>query len=249
MAPSAASHAIRKKRARKNVGVSNVAGGIGGDDGDAGIDDDDAGIGGVGVGVGEKRNGMILSKAPHGKAGGLGQPEPRGFTTDPSRLATMSRSERKRHREKKRRSDVNRGFEDLVKLLVEVDAGVRTEVEEERSRRAQARAAGSAGAGGAGAGGSACAGKKGGPGPGPDPGETAAPDDTLLSRVDVIDRATTVLRRLHGENQQRKTLIEHLLAQGESVAVAQDQSTAPLARPMPTPMEFLDQPSWVRRIF
>lgn len=39
-------------------------------------------------------------------------------------LAGMSRSERKRHREKKRRSEVNKGFDDLTKLLQEIDPSI-----------------------------------------------------------------------------------------------------------------------------
>jgi hypothetical protein len=48
--------------------------------------------------------------------------------------AAQSRSERKRFREKKRRSDVNKGFEDLMNLLMEIDPEVRA-VAEERARR------------------------------------------------------------------------------------------------------------------
>lgn len=55
---------------------------------------------------------------------------------DPATLATMTRSERKRYREKKRRSDVNKGFDDLMNLLIEIDPEVRTEAEE-RARRGQ----------------------------------------------------------------------------------------------------------------
>lgn len=51
-------------------------------------------------------------------------------------LAKMSRSERKRHREKKRRSDVNKGFDELTTLLLEIDPTVRAEAEE-RARRGQ----------------------------------------------------------------------------------------------------------------
>jgi Helix-loop-helix DNA-binding domain len=159
-----------------------------------------------------------------------------GFTTDPSKLAMMSRSERKRHREKKRRSDVNKGFEDLTNLLVEVDAGVRMEVEEERARRLQAKAGDAAGTTGSNsntntntnhkskkallslsalASGSSV---------------SLQGDDNVLSRVDLIDRATTVLRRLHTENEQRKVLIEHLMAaqgqRGLNVNVAPDLSSS-----------------------
>jgi len=54
----------------------------------------------------------------------------------PEELARMSRSERKRHREKKRRSDVNKGFDELMTLLLEIDPSVRAEAEE-RARRGQ----------------------------------------------------------------------------------------------------------------
>ena len=54
----------------------------------------------------------------------------------PAELAKMSRSERKRHREKKRRSDVNKGFDELMTLLLEIDPTVRAEAEE-RARRGQ----------------------------------------------------------------------------------------------------------------
>ncbi|GKY94009.1 hypothetical protein MPSEU_000367700 [Mayamaea pseudoterrestris] len=98
----------------------------------------------------------------------------------PSKLASLSRSERKRYREKKRRSDVNRGFEDLMTLLLEVDPEVRAEAED-RARRGQWKG-------------------------------TAAPqDDNLLSRVDLISRTVTVMRRLHEENEQRKLIIGQLI--------------------------------------
>lgn len=54
----------------------------------------------------------------------------------PEEMAKMSRSERKRHREKKRRSDVNKGFDELMTLLLEIDPRVRAEAEE-RARRGQ----------------------------------------------------------------------------------------------------------------
>jgi hypothetical protein len=54
----------------------------------------------------------------------------------PEDLSKLSRADRKRHREKKRRSDVNKGFNDLMNLLVEIDPKVRTEAEE-KARRGQ----------------------------------------------------------------------------------------------------------------
>ena len=48
----------------------------------------------------------------------------------------MSRSECKRHREKMRRSDANKGFDELMTLLLDIDPSVRAEAEE-RARRGQ----------------------------------------------------------------------------------------------------------------
>ncbi|KAL7575729.1 hypothetical protein ACA910_003063 [Epithemia clementina (nom. ined.)] len=52
-------------------------------------------------------------------------------------LSKMSRSERKRHREKRRRNDVNKGFEDLMTLLLEIDPGVQAEAEDRARRSGQ----------------------------------------------------------------------------------------------------------------
>lgn len=46
----------------------------------------------------------------------------------------LSRSERKREREKKRRSDVNKGFDNLMRLLLEIDPEVRRDAED-RARK------------------------------------------------------------------------------------------------------------------
>jgi hypothetical protein len=54
----------------------------------------------------------------------------------PEDLSKLSRSERKRYREKKRRKNVNTGFDDLMNLLVEIDPKVRIEAEG-RARRGQ----------------------------------------------------------------------------------------------------------------
>jgi hypothetical protein len=48
-------------------------------------------------------------------------------------------------------------------------------------------------------------------------GSLGAQEDSVLSRVDLIGRAVTVLRRIHVENEQRKVLIDHLLLQGQAV--------------------------------
>jgi hypothetical protein len=159
---------------------------------------------------------------------------------DPSQLAMMTRSERKRHREKKRRSDVNRGFEDLLGLLVEVDAGVRIEVEEERLRRAQARGEAVHPAAG-----------QGGPSSPSSPSLLLA-EENLLSRVDLIDRATNVLRRIHRENEQRKVLIDQLIFQqrlrvnpsSSSASTAAASSASMASRALnPLPSVLVESPS------
>jgi Helix-loop-helix DNA-binding domain len=99
-------------------------------------------------------------------------------------IAQMTRSERKRHREKKRRSDVNKGFDDLTSLLWEIDPTMRVEAEE-RATRLQTK------------------GQSVGP-----------PEAALLSRVDLISRATQLLRRLYHENEQNKNIISSLTRQG-----------------------------------
>ena len=99
-------------------------------------------------------------------------------------IAQMTRSERKRHREKKRRSDVNKGFDDLTALLWEIDPAVRVE-NEERANRLQSK------------------GSSGGP-----------PEASMLSRVDLISRAVQLIRRLHTENEQNKCTIAALTRQG-----------------------------------
>ena len=51
----------------------------------------------------------------------------------PQNMADLNRAERKKHREKKRRSEVNRGFDELAELLVQVDPQVRAEMERQWS--------------------------------------------------------------------------------------------------------------------
>ena len=103
-------------------------------------------------------------------------------TPHPIDLSKLSRSERKRHREQKRRSDVNKGFEALMTILIQIDPQVKHEAQE-RARRGLS---------------------KGGP--------AGAHDDNLLSRVDLVNRTAEVLRRIHQENEQRKKIIETLIA-------------------------------------
>jgi Helix-loop-helix DNA-binding domain len=118
-------------------------------------------------------------------------------------LAQMSRSERKRHREKKRRSDVNKGFDDLTSLLWEIDPTMRSEVEERAQRSGQS---------------------KGG-------NNSAIPEDsTLMSRVDLISRTVQVLRRIYNENEKNKSIIAALSQSRSMLATTafnvNDQETA-----------------------
>jgi hypothetical protein len=102
--------------------------------------------------------------------------------TDPfaaGAAVALLRSERKRIREKQRRSETKRGFDELTGLLVEIDPEVRAMVEE--------RAPGGVGR------------------------PLGAHEDGALSRVDLIDRTVTVLRRIHQENEQSKALIDRMM--------------------------------------
>ena len=141
------------------------------------------------------------------------------FVTDPLALATMSRSERKRHREKKRRSDVNRGFDDLLQLLVQIDPLVRAEVEDERARRAQLRGENALAAGG-----------------GSSKQASASQEDSnFLSRVDLIERTTRTLKRLNQENEQRKAIIAQLTQFQDPRMSLSNSSMERLQQPQPLP--------------
>ena len=55
--------------------------------------------------------------------------------TDREQLASMSRSERKKYREKKRREDVNKGCDELLAILTQVDETIREEIARRRRER------------------------------------------------------------------------------------------------------------------
>lgn len=97
-------------------------------------------------------------------------------------FAKMSRSERKRHRERKRRSDVNKGFDELMSVLLEIDPDVRAEAEE-KAIKGQWKGI----------------------------GRDGSSEDNMLSRVELIGRAVEVLRRVHTENEERKQIIATLM--------------------------------------
>jgi Helix-loop-helix DNA-binding domain len=94
-------------------------------------------------------------------------------------IARMTRSERKCHRERRRRSEVNKGFDDLTSLLWEIDATtMRTEIEN-RAQRGKKQA-------------------------------NLPTEDIFLSRVDLITCTISLLRRLHVENEQLKSVVNTL---------------------------------------
>lgn len=99
----------------------------------------------------------------------------------------MSKSEQKCHREKKRRRDINKGFDDLTALLIEIDPKVRVETQK-RTNRIQYIRKTSDGV-----------------------TELQQQEDNVFSRVDLISRTVDVLRRVHKENEERKQIIETLV--------------------------------------
>lgn len=86
---------------------------------------------------------------------------------------------------------MNKGFDDLMELLLEIDPVVKAEAEE-RTHRGQPT------------------GKTSGTGA----------EENILSRVELIGRTVEVLRKTHQENEQRKLLIQQLLLQGAAVPKA-----------------------------
>lgn len=101
-------------------------------------------------------------------------------------FSRMSRSERKKFREKKRRSDVNKGFDELMSLLVRVDPAIRTEMEEqERGKKNFNKTS-----------------------------HSLEGDNLALNRVDLISRTVTVIARMHRQNEDQKALIAELTQGG-----------------------------------
>ena len=107
------------------------------------------------------------------------KPEVTSYTYES--LAEMSRSERKRHREKKRRGDVNKGLDDLMALIFKIDPPLKQAAEERQRKHSQnSRST-----------------------------KTGEPE-AILSRVELITSTVAILNRIHLENEGRKTLISHL---------------------------------------
>jgi hypothetical protein len=97
-----------------------------------------------------------------------------------SNLLEMSRSERKREREKKRRGDVNQGLDQLTALVFTIDPELRAEAEERHRKSHGNRVA------------------------------SKAEPEAMLSRVELINAAVTTLHRIHQENEERKMIISQL---------------------------------------
>jgi len=94
------------------------------------------------------------------------------------------RLERKRRREKKRRQDVNQGLEELQNILVQVNPAIKAG--REQSKKILQLALGPRRAG-------------------------ATTDDTAtINRADLLQYATSAIKRLSQENQQQKLLIQQL---------------------------------------
>ena len=121
----------------------------------------------------------ILSPKSYGGKAGAEEPSLDEF-------ARMSRSERKKFREKKRRSDVNKGFDELMSLLVKVDPTIKAEMEEqERCKRNSNKTTNSS------------------------EGENLA-----LNRVDLISRTAMVIARMYRQNEEQRALLAELTRGG-----------------------------------
>lgn len=100
--------------------------------------------------------------------------------TATSNFVDMSRSERKRDREKKRRSDVNRGLDELMALVFLIDPELKAEAEERRRKSHSNRIL------------------------------HTTELEAMLSRVELINSAVIIMKRIHRENEERKVVISHL---------------------------------------
>jgi hypothetical protein len=104
--------------------------------------------------------------------------------------ARMSRSERKRYREKKRRSEVNKGFDDLTALLLKVDPQVSADSDADEKS----------------SGGRSASMKEG--------------ENPVLNRVDLITRTIKALDRMSRENDEFKALLAERSQDGSEIAAA-----------------------------
>ena len=133
----------------------------------------------------------ILSAKSHGRNTVAEEPSHDEF-------ALMSRSERKKFREKKRRSDVNKGFDELMSLLVKVDPTIKAEMEEQEKCKKNYNKA----------------------------SHSSEGENLALNRVDLISRTVTVIARMYRQNEDQKALIAKLAqgGGGDSDAAAAKQA-------------------------
>jgi hypothetical protein len=134
-----------------------------------------------GMPKGEPATGKRKEPPDHDEDADLGDTSPDvGDDFGTSNLLEMSRSERKREREKKRRGDVNRGLDQLMTLVFTIDPELRAEAEERHRKSHSNRVV------------------------------TRAEPEAMLSRVELINATVATLHRVHQENEERKMVIAQL---------------------------------------
>lgn len=111
----------------------------------------------------------------------------------PAQSANISRSERKKLREQKRRKELNKGLDGLMALLIEIDPSIQTHAaDRDKTRKGQSSKASTS-------------------------SSSSEIENQLLNRVDLISRAVSVLERLNHENKQQKLMIQQLLMSKSAV--------------------------------
>ena len=105
---------------------------------------------------------------------------------------TSKRSERKKEREKKRRGQISNAFEELAAFISQVEPEESGGADPRKKRRKSE---------GGGAGGDANSGR---------------------TRLDLISRALTIMKRLHSENEERKRIIASMQGHGANRGSSND---------------------------
>jgi hypothetical protein len=118
----------------------------------------------------------------------------------PEQYAQMNRSERKKHREQKRRRVANNGLDELTALLVEIDPSIKAEAAGRRMKARKGHASGRSTKASS--------------------GTDNEENKQLLNRVDLISRTVSVLDRLNRENKQQKLIIQQLIGGARSSGIA-----------------------------
>lgn len=118
----------------------------------------------------------------------------------------MSTAEKKRLREKKRRDEITRGFDQLMKLVLEIDPEIRAEAEDWAAQSGAPRG---------------------------DVGVlVGGKEENLLTRGDLMNHTAKLLRRLHTENENRKRTIAKLTGQGSpNLSGLQQQTRSRIGMP------------------